>query len=344
VQDLKVWARMQRLLFQEEEVAWDTETTGLDYYEDKIVGVSAYMPIADVAFYVPFGHTTGEAQISEQQALAPIKQWLETPGNRSVWHNYKFDAHMLQNHNITPATPFWDSYVVARLLNENESAGLKAQYDKYVAKTGNIVLFEDIIDASKIAETDVLLAGVYAAGDPHKTYLLYRFQQPYIESTGKLKFIWEEIESKLMEIDVRMERTGLRVNVEELHRIEAEQLPRIAQAERDMLESFSIDEAFLATMAETTGKPVEEFNFSSNDHLAYLIYDVLKVGSEIPKRMNKSERSTAAEVLTAIFEQIPALEPMKTYRELTKLISTYVQKIPNVLSPDGRLHSSFRFA
>jgi len=73
---------------------------------------------------------------------------------------------------------------------------------------------------------------------------------------------------------------GLRVNVEELHRIEAEQLPRIAQAEKDMLESFKIDADFLTLMAEKTGKPVEEFNFSSNDHLAYLIYDVLEVGPD----------------------------------------------------------------
>jgi len=206
IQDQKSWAKMQRLLFNEEEVAWDTETTGLDYYEDRIVGICDYLPVADVAFYVPFGHVTGEVQLTEQQVMVPVKQWLETEGNRSIWHNYKYDAHLLANHDIIPATPYWCSQIVARLLNEHESAALKVQYDKYVAKTGKIVLFEDIIDASKIAETDVLLAGVYGCGDPHKTYGLYEFQKPYIDSTGNLRNIWYDIESKLMEIDVRMER------------------------------------------------------------------------------------------------------------------------------------------
>jgi DNA polymerase-1 len=342
VQDQKAWAKMQRLLFNEEEVAFDTETTGLDYYEDKIVGFSFYLPVADVACYVPFAHVTGEVQLTEQQALAPLKEWLETPGNRSIWHNYKFDAHMLANYDIKPATPYWCSQIVARLLNEHEPHKLKIQYDKYVARTGKVVQFADIIEPGKMAEADILLSGVYACGDPHKTYELFKFQKPFIDSIGNLKNIWYNIESKLMEIDVRMERKGLRLNVEELHRIEAEQLPRIAQAEEDMRKSFNIDVAFLAKMAEKTGKPLEpEFNFSSNDHLAYLIYDVLEVGSDIPQRLNKPARSTAADVLTTILESVPALEPMKLYRELSKLVSTYAHKLPEALEVDGRLHSQF---
>ena len=341
VQDLKTWMGIQRLLFQEEEVAWDTETTGLDYYEDRIVGVSAYLPIADIAFYAPFGHTTGENQLTEQQILAPVKQWLETPGNRSIWHNYKYDAHMLANHDIIPATPYWCSQIVARLLNEHESAALKIQYDKYVAKTGKVVLFADIIDAAKIAETDLLLAGVYACGDPHKTFGLYKFQKPFIDTIGNIRNIWYNIEQKLMEIDVRMERVGLRVDVAGLNKIEQEQLPIIAQAEKDMLESFKIDANFLAEMNAKTGKEVTEWNFGSNDHLAYLIYDVLGVSDEIPKRLGKKAGSTAADVIEAIIEDVPELEPMKKYRELSKLVNTYAHKIPEALEVDGRLHSQF---
>ena len=202
-------------------------------------------------------------------------------------------------------------------------------------------MFADIIDPGHMAETDILLSGVYACGDPHKTYLLQQFQKPFIDSVGGLSNIWYDIESKLMEIDVRMERVGLRLNIEELHRIEAEQLPRIAQAEKDMLTSFKIDADFLTKMSEVTGKPAEEFNFSSNDHLAYLIYDVLEVGPEIAKRLGKTARSTAADVLTAILENIPELEPMKLYRELSKLVSTYAHKLPEAIEVDGRLHSQF---
>lgn len=343
IQDLKTWVQIQRLMFAESEVGWDTETTGLGFMSDRIVGVSAYLPKADIAFYVPFGHRTGEKQISEALALAPIKEWLEDPDNRSIWHNFKFDGHMLANHGITVANPYWDTYVVSRLLNEHEdNHRLKPLYDKYCNKDGEkSELFEDLIDESDIAGTDVRLAGVYACGDPFKTYKLCKFQEPYMDTVGNLKTVWNQIEKKLLPVDVRVERQGLRVDVERLHQIETEQLPNIAKAEKDMLGSFKIDENFLASMSEKFGKSIPEFNFSSNDHLAYLIYDVLNVGVDMPRKFNKKERSTAAEVIEAIIEDVPELEPLKKYRELSKLVSTYAHKIPEAIDIDGRLHSQF---
>ncbi len=341
VQDLKTWTQMQRLLFQEDEVAWDTETTGLDFFEDRVVGVSAYLPIADVAFYVPFGHTTGEKQILEDQALAPIKEWLEDVGNRSIWHNYKFDAHMLACHGILVANPYFDTQVAAKLLNEHEVHKLKVLYEKYVAQSGEVVLFEDIIDAADIANTDVLLAGVYAAGDPHKTYGLYKFQKKFIDTVGNVKNIFHNIEMKLLPIDVRIERLGVLVNVPRLNEIEQAQLPLIAQAEEDLKKSFNIDADFLAAMSAKKGRKIDTFNFGSDVHVAYLIYDILQVGLDVPKRFGKKAGSTAAEVIDAIVADVPQLEPLLKYRELSKLVNTYAHKIPLALEADGRLHSQF---
>lgn len=341
VQDARTWTGIIRQLYEETEIALDTETTGLNFLTDKIVGISFYMPKADIAVYAPFAHRTGEVQLSEEQVLTPLREWLADPDNRVVFHNAKYDVHLLLNHNVKVANVWWDTMIAARLLNEHESHKLKELYDKYVAKSGEVVLFEDIIDNAQIALTDVVLAGVYAAGDAHKTWKLYEFQKPYIDTVGNLKTVWYEIESKLIPVDVCVERFGLRVDVDRLKQIEAESLPKIAKAKEEMCKSFNIDERFLAAMSERFGKPIEEFNFASNDHLAYLIYDVLQVGMDVPARFRKKERSTASDVINAIIEEIPELAPLKEYRELTKLVGTYAAKIPTALEVDGRLHAQF---
>lgn len=343
VQDLKTWLWIQKKLYQENLAGWDTETNGLNFMSNRIVGMSAYLPKSDIAFYTPFGHTTGEQQLSEDQILIPIKDWLEDPSNLSVWHNYKFDGHMLSNHDIEVANPYWDTMVGGRLLNEHEdNHKLKPLYDKYCGKEGEkSAQFEDLIDAADIAGTDVLLAGVYACGDPYKTFKLFEFQKPHIDSVGNLKTVWYQIEQQLMPVDVRIERQGLRINVDKLKSIEEEQLPKIAQAEQDLRTSFKIDDDFIAAMSTKINKVIPEFNFSSNDHLAYLIYDVLNVGTDMPKKFGKKERSTAGEVIDAIIENVPELSPLLDYRELSKLVNTYAHKIPLALENDGRLHSQF---
>lgn len=343
VQDLKTWNMIQRVMFSEKRAAWDAETTGLNPYADRMVGVSGYFPIADIAFYAPFGHTTGDKQLSKDQILTPVREWLEDEENESIWHNYKYDGHLTANDGIIIRKPYWDTLVTGRLLNEHElNHKLKYLYDRYCTDgKQKSVMFEDIVDEGDIANTDVVLAGVYAAFDAYKTYKLYEFQKPYIDTLDNLKTVWYQIEQKLLAVDVRVERNGLRVNVGRLHEIEEEQLPRIAEAEQSLREAFNINEAFLSSMGEWLGKPVDEFNFSSNDHLGYLIYEVLKVGDEIPKKFNKKPGSTAGEVINAIIEDVPELQPLLKYRELNKLVNTYARKIPEVLEVDGRLHSNF---
>jgi DNA polymerase I len=343
VQDLRTWNAMQKIMFSETLAAWDTETTGLNYMADRIVGISAYFPKADVAFYAPFAHKTGEKQLNEEQILTPIKEWLEDEENKSIWHNFKYDGHLLANHNIQVKKPYWDTLVAARLLNEHEeNHKLKCLYDKYCTDSKEkSVLFEDIVDEGKIADTDVLLAGVYAAYDPYKTFKMYAFQKPYIDIVGNIKTAWYQIEQKLLPVDVRVERNGLRVDIARLKEIKEEQLPKIAEAESNLKKAFNINEDFLKTMGKRFGRVISEFNYSSNDHLGYLIYEVLNVGEEMPQRFGKKAGSTSADVLDAIIKDIPALEPILKYRELNKLVNTYAAKIPEALEIDRRLHSSF---
>lgn len=343
IQDGKTWLKFQRLMFDENLAGWDTETTGLNLFAERIVAVCIYLPKANVSAYVPFAHRTGEKQLTEEEVLGPCKEWLEDPENGSVWHNYNFDGHMFYNHGIEVANPAWDTMVVGRILNEHEkNHKLKPLYDKYCGQTGEVSdMFDDLIDNHDIAGTDIALAGVYGCGDPYKTFKLYQFQKPYIDTVDNLHKVWYEVERPLLNVDLRVERQGFLVDTDGLNQIEQEQLPKIAQAEQELKDAFQIDGAFLQRMAEKLGKPVDEFNFNSNDHLPYLLYDHLGVGEDMPKKFGKGPRSTAKEVIEAILNDVPQLRPLKEYRELFKLVSTYARKIPNAMEIDGRLHSKF---
>ncbi|UJF36587.1 3'-5' exonuclease family protein [Paenibacillus hexagrammi] len=159
VQDTLTLDRVRKMLETEPETAWDTETTGLDLFLDRIVGWSVYMPNHDVAVYVPFAHETGQVQVTESEALGVAREYLENPSNRTIWHHFKYDGHMFANHGIAVANPYWDTQSVSKMLNEHEpSHRLKDLYARYVSNE-EAIFFEDLFDDFKIYDKDVILSG-----------------------------------------------------------------------------------------------------------------------------------------------------------------------------------------
>lgn len=336
--------KVREMLKSEDLTAWDTETTGLDLFNDTIVGYSIYMPRADVAVYVAFGHTTGEQQCCEGEAMEIARWYLENPNNKTEWHNFAYDGHMFANHGITVANPWWDSCIVSKILNEKEdNHKLKSLYDKYILKGNDpSPQFSDLFDGATIFDKPVLLSGIYAAGDAYKTHKLSAFQKPHIDTVDNLKTVWYEIEQPLMEVDLAMEREGFRIDLERIEELKVELKPRLAEAEKGILEAFHIDEAFIAEMSKVLGREEKEFNINSPQHLAYLIYDFMGVDESFPTKFGKAKRSTAADVVDAICQDHEELTPLLEYRKLVKIVSTYLEKIPKAIEPKtGRLHSRF---
>lgn len=347
IQDSATLQLLRQMLETEPLTSWDTETEGLDIFNHKVVGYSVYLPNHDIAAYVPFAHTTGQAQVTPEEALELAKWYLENLENKTCWHNYKYDAHVLLNMGIECAPPFWDTQVVSKLLNDNErSHRLKDLYAQYIDKGEHeAVMFEDLFDDFIIYDKDVILSGIYAAGDAHKTHKLMEFQKPYIDSRDNLKTVWYEIEQHLLQVDLAMERTGFRIDLDRMGELGDQFEPILTKAESELLTAFQINEEFVAHMADALGKTVREvgaFNIQSNQHLGYLIYDVLGVDPEIGKRFKKAARSTAADVVDAICKEVAELTPLLKYRKLLKMVTTYIRKIPLAIEPStGLLHSRF---
>jgi DNA polymerase-1 len=344
VQDVMTLSNVMAMLMSEPITGWDTETTGLDLFNDKVVGYSIYMPKHDIAVYVAFGHETDDPQVPEDVALRVAREYLSNPNNRSIWHNYAYDGHLFLNSGVTVANPYWDTCIVAKILNEKEeNHKLKSLYDKYVLKAEDkSPQFSDLFDGATIYDKPVLLSGIYAAGDAYKTYKLYDFQHHYIDTVDNLRTVWYQIEQPLMEVDLSMERTGFRIDLARIEELKVELVPRLQQAEQDIKDAFNIDETFLFQMSSALGRTETEFNVNSNQHLAYLIYDHLGVDESIGTKFGKAKRTTAADVVDAICQDHEELAPLLEYRKLGKIVSTYLEKIPKAMEPaTGRLHSRF---
>src|SRR5699024_8192392 len=115
-------------LWKEEEIAVDTETTGLNYFNtymedvDKIVGISITLPKADYHVYIPIGHTSEGTQLPEQYVLDGLKPILEDTEIKKIMFNAKFDIHMFIRHGIYVGGFHFDGLIGMKLLNENENS------------------------------------------------------------------------------------------------------------------------------------------------------------------------------------------------------------------------------
>lgn len=341
ITDESAYQRFLSDLYSEEYTAWDTETTGLQMIigPDVIVGFSVWLPNASRGAYIPFGHTTDETQLSEEVALGGVKAYLEDPSRKLILHNARFDMHMLRNHGINVADPYFDTQVAAHVLNENESHRLKDLAPKYLgvkADHFNLLFGDD----PTIYDKPIGPAGVYAIKDVEFTWKLYQFQRPHIDSRPGLKTVFWNIEMPQIRVSLEMERQGFALDVDGCKKLEAEFEVMVHEALEAVHQTFETNTPeFLADISAKLGRTITEFNVASPEQLQYLIYDRLGL-PDISKTVNPKlqPRSTAAAVIEKLTEIDDRLKPLMDFREKEKLLNTYIRKFPEVVGPDGRIH------
>jgi DNA polymerase-1 len=310
--------------------AFDTETTSLNYMEARIVGVSfAVEPGA--AAYVPLGHDYLGApeQLGRDQVLARLKPLLEDPQRAKLGQNLKYDANVLANHGIALAgirhDTMLESYVLDSTATRHDMDSLAL---KYLGQ--RTIHFEDIAGkgAKQLTFNQIKLeeAGPYAAEDAEVTLRLHHKLWPQLEGLPGLKRVYEEIEVPLVPVLSRIERTGALVSRELLHRQSEELAARM--------------ETLVGEAHELAG---EAFNLGSTKQLGEILFNKLEL--PVLKKTPKGAPSTAEEVLAELAMDYPLPRVILEYRSLSKLKSTYTDKLPEMVDPGtGRIHTSYHQA
>ena len=317
-------------LTEAELFAFDTETTHLNYTKALVVGVS-FAVEAGHAAYVPLAHSYPGApqQLSRQWVLDQLKPLLESESARKVGQNLKYDANVLANHGISLAGIYHDTMLQSYVLNSTASRhNMDALAEKYLGQ--ETIHYEDVAGkgAKQICfdQVSIELAAPYAAEDADITLRLHQHIFHQLKQIDSLATVYETIEMPLVPVLARMEQTGVLVD---------EQM--LSQQSGELTASIKA----LETQAhEAAGQP---FNLGSPKQIQEILYD--KLGLPVLKKTPKGQPSTAESVLQDLAVDFPLPRLILEHRSLSKLRSTYTDKLPKQINPvTGRVHTSYHQA
>lgn len=310
--------------------AFDTETTSLNYMEARVVGVSFAVEPGRAA-YVPLAHDYLGAppQLSREAVLAALKPLLEDETRAKVGQNLKYDASVLANHDITLRGIRFDtmleSYVLDSTATRHDMDSLALKY--LGQKT---IHFEDVAGkgAKQLSFNQVKVeeAGPYAAEDADITMRLHGTLWPKLEQHAPLAEVLTTLEVPLVPVLSRIERQGALISRELLAQQSSELGQRLQQ---------------LQAQAHTLAG--QEFNLGSPKQLGHILFEKLQL--PVIKKTPKGSPSTAEEVLAELALDYPLPKVLLEYRSLSKLKSTYTDKLPQMVNPvTGRIHTSYHQA
>jgi DNA polymerase-1 len=331
--------RRYRMLLTEEEVraglarldgaalvAFDTETTSLDPLAARLVGVSFAVAPGE-AMYVPLAHAYPDApqQLGVERGLALLRPWLEDAARAKVGQNLKYDQHVLANHGVALAGVAHDTCVQHYVLESHGRHDMDSLAERFLHE--KTISYDEVTGkgASRIGfeQVEVARATEYSAEDADVALRLSDVFLPQIRAAAGLDFVYSRIEMPVREILFRIERNGVLVDVEQL----AAQSRELGQKMLD-LEQRAYAEA---------GQP---FNLNSPKQICDILFE--KKGMPVLKKTPSGTPSTDEEVLEKLAQDFPLARLLLDFRELTKLKSTYTDKLPRMVNArTGRVHTNY---
>ena len=303
--------------------AFDLETTSLNVMSAQIVGISL-SPAPDEAYYIPIGHVgwTEVKQLPLDQVISGLKPILEDTTSAKTAHNGKYDTTVLAENGIKVNNLTFDTMVAAHLLGE-KALGLKTfAFSKLgIEMTPIDALIGSGRKQISMSQVEVKQAADYSCADADITGQLAELLRPELHQQG-LWQLFSEVEMPLVPVLVTMERNGVSLDIEPMRQM-----------------SHRLGEQLLKLEEEIYGSVGHYFNINSPQQLSSVLFEELKLP---PTRKTKGGYSTGASVLEELRGVHPVIEFILNYRQLSKLKSTYIDTLPNLINPKtGRVHTSF---
>lgn len=331
-------------------ISIDTETDGLDPLQNTLAGICPYTP-GQKGAYIPINHisyitgTKTSGQLEAEFVRTEFQRLIEKKPYIDMF-NAKFDIRFLRAFGLPDIYCVWDGYLASRILNENEEhKNLKQLHNKYCLNgKGDAFRFDDLFKGIPFTYIPPNIGYLYAAHDPVITYELNEFQRKHLTDNTDRKdirdmyWVFKNIEMPCMPVVADMEDTGVLFDTEYAKTLSVkynELLEEKKKAFYDACEKCS-DKIDKYRVQHVDCKLDNPISISSPTQLAILFYDILKVGV-IDK---KTPRGTGEAVLEKIDN--PIAKAVLEFREVSKLLSTYIDKLPECVNPkDGRIHCSF---
>jgi len=310
--------------------AIDTETTSIDYMRAELVGISLCLQAGE-ACYIPLAHRYEGAprQLDKAAVLAALKPVLEDPAIGKIGQNIKYDAHIFISEGIRMRGLADDTMLESYVLNSTASRHNMDALAKFYLNH-NTIRYEDVAGKGAKQKTFDLIeletASDYAAEDADITLQLHQVLGARLGEEERLNSVYRDIEMPLVDILLDVERNGVLID-------------------RDMLakQGKEIDQKLGKIELEIYQLAGEVFNLSSPKQIQAILFE--KLDLPVLRKTPKGQPSTAEDVLEELGRdyEIPAL--LMEHRSLNKLMSTYIDKLPQEIDPDtGRVHTSYQQA
>jgi DNA polymerase-1 len=306
--------------------ALDTETTSLDSFAARIVGISLSVTPGE-ACYIPLAHTApGVAdQLPRDEVLVRLKPWLESVDRKKVLQNAKYDQHVFANHGIALAGIAHDTMLQSYVIESDKGHDLGQLCSRHLGL--DTIAYEDLCGkgAKQIGfdQVDIERAATYAAEDADVTLRVHDALHPRFADEPGLSRIYHEIEMPARQVIWQMERTGILIDGDTLAR-----------------QSHEIGQKIMALEAQAYELAGQPFNLASPKQLGEILFT--KLGLPVKKKTASGGPSTDEEVLSELALDYPLPKLLLEHRSLSKLKGTYTDKLPRQINPEtGRVHTHY---
>ena len=328
-------------------IALDTETNNsLDPITCKIMGLCLYVP-NEKSVYIPVNHCDLSGvklfnQLTEQDIA---EQLIRLNDVKIIMHNAKFDMRVVYNTIGVKIPCYWDTMIGAKLLDENETRfggnyTLKWQYAHKVDHDSAVYNIETFFKGVDYGYVDPEVFALYSATDAYATYRLYEYQlNEYMKPDNKGIFnVFQNIEMAVLPAVADIEDAGVCIDFDFSKKLSEKYHKKLDEVNAKLDSILSSYESEITRYKAThpDHKLSDPILISSSSQLATLLYDILKV----PTVDKEKPRGTGEDILKKI--NLPLCKVILDYRELQKLLTTYIDKLPEAVNPKTKkIHASF---